>query len=126
MKIYVASKVKHADKWRELRQRGADIVSTWIDEAGEGESSDYADLALRCIHEATSAGCLILYCEAGEVLKGALIEVGVALATGRRVFCVGDCDSISRVFRRHPLWKDCGSLAEALTNAYYFRGEVTR
>jgi hypothetical protein len=121
-KIYTASKVKHAPMWRDLRSRGAEIVSTWIDEAGEGETADYADLSLRCLAEVVRADCVILYCEPGDVLKGALIEVGAALAVSRPVFCVGECESLSRVFSRHPLWRSCATVCEALTNAHYKRG----
>lgn len=115
--FYVASKTSHAWRWRSLRDRGYRINSTWIDEAGEGESSDYADLAVRCIAEASAADVLILYCVATDALKGALIEVGAALAAGKEVRCVGDCPSISRVFRKHPLWRECDSLPEALANS---------
>lgn len=35
--IYTASKTRHADKWRHLRDEiGLPINSTWIDEAGAG------------------------------------------------------------------------------------------
>lgn len=114
--FYVASKTTHAWRWRALRNRGHRINSTWIDEADEGQSADYADLAARCIAEAAAADALILYCEGGEMLKGALIEVGAALAAGKEVRCVGDCPSISRVFRKHPLWRECDTLPEALAN----------
>ena len=55
--------------------------------------------------------------EPGELLKGALIEVGVALAHGIPVYCVGDCESISRVFRAHPLWHSVRSLYDAMEGA---------
>lgn len=116
-RLYVASKTTHAARWRELRARGVLVVASWIDEAGEGESADYADLATRCIEEAASADATLLYCEPGEVLKGALVEVGAALAAGKQVRCVGDCGSISRVFKKHPLWREYPSIeAAALYN----------
>lgn len=87
--IYIASKTKHAARWRELRSNGLPINSTWIDEAGEGESKDLADLWRRCISEASSASALLIYREPGEILKGAWIEMGVALAAGVPVYAVG-------------------------------------
>lgn len=88
--IYIASKTKHADRWRFLRdQVGEPIISTWIDEAGAGESSDLADLWRRCISEASTAQVLILYREPEDVLKGGWIELGAALASGVPVFAVG-------------------------------------
>jgi len=114
MRIYISSKVKHAARWQALRDAGAAIISTWIDEAGPGASSDYHNLAHRCIEEARTADALILYCEPGEILKGALIEVGAALAWGRPVLCVGTCESLSPVLVKHCLWSFEESLESAL------------
>lgn len=57
---------------------------------------------------------VLLYCEPGEILKGALIEVGIALASDTPVFCVGQCDTLSRVFRKHPLWREFHTIEDAL------------
>ena len=119
--FYTASKTSHAPKWRQLRARGHNIIATWIDEADEGQSADYADLAERCIVEAAAADVTILYCQPGEILKGALLEVGAALAAGKEVRCVGDCESISRVFRKHPRWIECKSLDASLANVQSIR-----
>jgi hypothetical protein len=87
--IYTASKTKHAHLWRDLRDAGAPIISTWIDEAGEGESSDLHDLWQRCISESRSCKILIVYRQPEDVLKGAWVEIGVALAVGTPVYAVG-------------------------------------
>ena len=88
--IYIASKTKHARRWRYLRDKvGEPIISTWIDEAGEGQSADLDDLWRRCISEAAGASLLIVYREAGEVLKGAWVEMGAALAVGVPVYAIG-------------------------------------
>jgi len=88
--IYIASKVKHADRWRFMRDKvGEPIVSTWIDEAGEGETSDHHDLWRRCITEASNCELLIIYREPEEVLKGAWVELGCALTNNVPVFAVG-------------------------------------
>jgi nucleoside 2-deoxyribosyltransferase len=90
--VYVASKVKHAALWRELRASGVRVVSTWIDEAEPNQSLDMADLWGRCVREAGGADALICYLEPGDVLKGGLVEVGCALASGRPVYVVGEPD----------------------------------
>jgi hypothetical protein len=95
----MASKTKHADKWRRLRECGAGIISTWIDEAGVGETTDWADLWSRCIGEASAADFTILYYEEGEELKGARVEAGAALAAGKTVIVVGP---LSDSFLHHP------------------------
>jgi hypothetical protein len=87
--IYTASKTRHAALWRDLRNAGAPIISTWIDEAGEGESADLNDLWQRCIAESCSCKTLIVYREPDDVLKGAWVEIGAALAVGNPVYAVG-------------------------------------
>lgn len=114
MEIYIASKVKHAHRWVKLRAEGHNIISTWIDEAGQGESINLPDLAVRCIKEPSDADITILYSENGEILKGGLVEVGAALSAGKEVRQVGTCDSISRVFSQHPNWKLYPDLRSAL------------
>ena len=87
--IYTASKAKHAAIWRKLRADGVPINSTWIDEAGAGETSDFNDLWTRCLTESTSCAAMIVYREPGDELKGAWIEMGAALSHAIPVFCVG-------------------------------------
>lgn len=88
--IYMASKIAHATRWRLLRDKvGYPVISTWIDEAGEGESQDLSDLWRRCISEASTADVLVLVRENDEVLKGAWIELGAALASGVPVIAIG-------------------------------------
>ena len=113
MKIYTASKTAHAEKWRALRH-DHDVTASWIDQAGERHAADYSELAARCITDIESADILLLYCEPGELLKGALIEAGIALALGKQIRCVGECASLSRVFNRHPLWRQFAAVREAL------------
>jgi len=88
--IYVASKVAYAGMWRERRERLGDvIISSWIDEDDAGAMKDFADLWQRCVAEASRADVLILYHDVGDTpLKGALVEVGCALAMGRHVIVI--------------------------------------
>jgi hypothetical protein len=118
MKVYIASKTAHAASWLKLRELKPEIqiTSTWINEAGEGQTADYAELSERCLKEVAQADFLLLYCATNEVLKGALTEVGAAMALGKEIRCVGDSFSLSRVFCRHPLWKWFPSVDRALAN----------
>lgn len=114
--IYIASKTKHADKWKNLRSCGFPIVSTWIDEAGLGETKSFQNLWLRCINEASTADVLIVYQEnCAEVLKGAFIEVGAALASGKPVFAVGLPETLSVI--NHPLIIRCDDIQGAFKMA---------
>lgn len=109
--IYMASKTAHAPRWRDLRAAGFRIISTWIDEAGVGETACFTDLWRRCVDEAAGADALIIYREPGEVLKGAFVEAGAALAVGTPVYAIG-CDEFS--FVNHASVTRCATLAEAL------------
>lgn len=109
--LYVASKAKHGAMWKALRASGVPIVSTWIDEFGEGETASWSDSWSRFVQEASSARAVIFYCEAGEVHKGALVEIGCALAAGRPIFVVGPID---HSWINHPLVSRCESITAAL------------
>lgn len=117
--FYIASKTKHAPKWKNFRSEGVNIISTWIDEAEPGQSLDFKDLACRCISEASRAEVTVLYCEPGEILKGALVEMGAALANWREVRIVGECASLSPVLNKHPLCYPYPSLEEAFEMERY-------
>lgn len=104
--IYIASKTDHADRWRKLRLV-LPIISTWIDEAGKGESASLPDLWLRCISEASAADVTIVFAYPEEHLKGALVEMGAALASGKPVYIVGDNPAF-RTMQHHPLVRRSG------------------
>jgi hypothetical protein len=90
--IYVASRASVPERpamWRAFRDEGFPIVSTWIDEAGPGESPSMADLWRRCTEE-TRAPALVLHAPPEDgPWKGAFIEAGMVLGRGGRVFIAG-------------------------------------
>ena len=128
--IYIASKVAHADRWRLLRDKiGYPIISTWIDEAGVGESQDLSDLWDRCITEASSAEVLVLNCEPGEMLKGGWVELGAALASGVPVIAVGiDAFSVAnhRGIRHMPSMKEVMTLLKPMANGESFAAAIRK
>lgn len=87
--IYVASRAslpERSEMWRWFRTAGVNIISTWIDEAGEGETGDFSELWTRIDREIALADRLVFYAEQDDFpLKGALIEVGIALGRGKPV-----------------------------------------
>ena len=125
-RIYIASRASipaRAAEWRRLRDvDGHDITSTWIDEAGPGKTADFGDLWQRILNEVTSADRLILYVEAADLpLKGAYVEVGMALAAGIPVTVVApDIEVDPHTCRplgswlRHPLVTQAPTMAAAL------------
>lgn len=105
--IYVASRVAQHSTWRHWRDNmGAPIISTWIDEAGEGETADFGELWLRVMREVQSADCLILFASKGDLpLKGALVEAGIALGADKRVYVVLNAIELEgRTFRPIGSW----------------------
>lgn len=91
--LYVASRASEPDRpamWRQLRdERGWCIVSSWIDEAGDGQTASFQELWARIDAEIRLADGLMLYAQAEDFpLKGALVEVGMALARGKPVAVV--------------------------------------
>lgn len=90
--IYVASRASipaRSEMWRNLRDDyGWQITSTWIDEAGEGETADFTELWDRIMLEITAARKVVLYAQKDDFpLKGAILEAGIALGMGKPVIC---------------------------------------
>jgi len=92
MKIYIASKAIRRPRWRELRDAGAPFISRWIDVA-DGLSDDevnFAELWTWCMEDVANCDVLIAVVAPDERLKGVLVELGAALALGKRVILIGD------------------------------------
>lgn len=113
-KFYVASRASIPERsamWRDLRSQGWQITSSWIDEAGEGETEDFGELWQRIYREISESDALILFATEGDFpLKGALVEVGIALGMGKKVFaCLPNVQLQGITFRpigswiKHPL-----------------------
>jgi len=127
MKIYCASKTSHAPMWQRLRSEGIPLISTWIDEAGAGQTADLGELWVRIQREVITADRLVVYAEMPDFpLKGALIEVGMALTAGVPVALVlasdvsleqPSCRPIGS-WIRHPGVTRCETLGQA------FRGPI--
>lgn len=112
--IYVASRASVPERsamWRKLRGDGWPIISSWIDEAGEGETAFLADLWIRIRAEIYGASAFVLYAERDDFpLKGALIEAGMAIGLNKQiVICLPGVELDSPSCRpigswiRHPL-----------------------
>ena len=101
--IYTASKTKYAPMWRLFKELGMNINSTWIYEAGVGESKSFSDLWIRCINEASQCDRLVLYAlDQDPPLKGAFVECGAALAAGKELHAFVDVGLRQLSFFKHP------------------------
>lgn len=111
--IYVASRASipaRVDMWIQLRAQGWNIISTWIDEAGPGQTDDMMELWLRIHKEIVQSAGVVLYAELNDFpLKGAYVEAGLALGMGKPVGIVMPEASKEVVHRlmgswtRHPM-----------------------
>jgi hypothetical protein len=128
--IYVASRVRHAAMWRRHRDAGTNIISSWIDQAGPGETPDIGALWQQIVAEVTLARWLVLYIEPDDFpLKGALVEAGIALGHGREVIVVAPRVELEPVsyrpiggWCRHPSVRFAGSIGDALNGFALPRG----
>jgi hypothetical protein len=125
--IYVASRASIPERsamWRKFRDEGYPIISSWIDEAGDGETNDFGNLWLRISREISYCDRVVLYAETEDFpLKGALIEVGIALGMRKPVIvCLPNVVLSGGSYRplgswvMHPLVRriDCVSIALGL------------
>ena len=88
-RIYTSSRVKHAPMWKSLRASGENIISSWIDQAGPGETPSLSELWVHILEEIADSDYMILYVEPDDFpLKGAFVEVGMALGLGLAVVVV--------------------------------------
>lgn len=85
--FYIASRTHHAEKWRNLKAFGAPIISRWhslVEEDGTDHAlSDLGRLWCDINEDITQAAGLLLYVEPDDFpLRGAFVEVGMALTQG--------------------------------------------
>lgn len=92
--------------WRRYRDQGVPIISSWIDEDGEGETGSFMELWQRIQNEISHSYALVLYAETNDFpLKGALIEVGIALGMDKDVIvCLPNVELEPRSFRPVGSW----------------------
>jgi hypothetical protein len=117
MIVYVASKSRHWPWWQALRAAGLDIQASWVDwppnqDCSEPSADEWRDHWKGCIVEATKADVILVFAQADERQNGALIELGVGLASGAMVYVVSDSAwSVSH----HPRARNFRTLADAVT-----------
>jgi hypothetical protein len=125
--IYIASRASVPERsamWRAFRDsEGVGINSSWIDEAGEGETADFGELWARIFNEIAACDRLVLYAEQDDFpLKGALIEAGMAMGLGKPVtVCLPGVTLDGRTSRPIGSWIEfarvsrCDDIRAALT-----------
>lgn len=98
MKIYCASKSKHAPLWLKWKTRGVQIMSSWLEKFDQGRLSDQTSHWDNILRDIQNSDALLFYSEPGEIQKGAIAEFGIAFALGKKLFYVGPIeDSLTAV-----------------------------
>lgn len=91
-KIYVASRASIPERgkmWRNYKERGSFIVSSWIDVKEELTTDFFSGLWTEIEKEINLCDILVLYVDKEDFpLKGAFVEVGMAIALGKPVFVI--------------------------------------
>lgn len=98
MRVYTASKLHHATKWRELRAAWPEVefTASWplIDVREMAESDQDISLCVQGwignLDDVTRSDVVLVYAEPADHLRGALVEAGMALSLGRKVIVVGE------------------------------------
>lgn len=99
MKFYTAGKIWHAPKFQFLRDTlGLPVQARWIDLDNDSNFVKHCkdQLWQQCLEDVTQSDFLLLYSEdQSEEQRGALVELGMAFGSEKRVYAVGKCHSIA-------------------------------
>ncbi len=113
--VYTASKTRHANIWRKLRDNGIlNIIATWINVDENDRNFDWEKLWIDCASESAAADITLVYLEDGDTLRGAYVEMGIAIASGRTVFLVNPHGENVTDARHHPLVSEFRYLTDAI------------
>lgn len=116
LRVYTASKLTHAPLWKTLRTDWPEIEFTanWIDMVDRiPDTPQFAERFWpRDLADIGRSDLVLCYAPSGEILRGALVECGAALAWGKRVLLVGHSDSFGS-WQWHPLCSHARDLDHA-------------
>ena len=106
LRIYTASKLRHAPKWRDICDKNSNFIfhARWLKHTriGTPDGPEHAPAFwLQDQQDVKDSDALIVYAEKGDKLRGALVEVGMALAYGVPVILIGEHEDWA-TWRWHP------------------------
>lgn len=95
LRIYTASKLKHADTWRKLRSDWPefDWVARWpTDHCGNIPDTDtFARwFWMQDMEDVARCDVVVVFAEGDDHLRGALVEAGATIALHKTVIVVGE------------------------------------
>jgi nucleoside 2-deoxyribosyltransferase len=118
IKVYMASKMEHAEKWRELYSEHPTlhVVSRWpflepfVSPTGENAKKFWQDDVADIAH----ADAVVVFAKEGEKLRGALVEAGIAIGMGKLVVVIGEHLDYG-TWRFHPQVFNATTIEEAFS-----------
>ena len=117
VRVYGASLTKHAQMWIDWAEKHSEVVtlqSRWQAKfvAGATETpQDAREFWKEDEHDVEASDILIVYAADGDILRGALVEAGMAIALGTSVYIIGKSESYG-TWQYHPSVTRIGSLTE--------------
>lgn len=125
LRVYIASRARPdlSMMWRRVRAEGKiEVTSRWIDELSDRSTIDFRRLWRHIGEDISRSQALIVYLESRDLpARGALVEIGMALATSLPVIVVApdvvfesDTDWPLGSWIHHPLVRVMPSLTLAL------------
>ena len=111
MKIYTASKFSRANMWKQQFAQwkceglAISLNARWVNDYSElvPDHPQFCKLGwLHDVDDVSTSDLLILYADNTEHLRGALVEVGVALAKNKPVIIIGNHPDYG-TWQFHPL-----------------------
>lgn len=124
VKVYFASKLQHAALWREYEKfspREIVSVTRWPSWIKPNETKGFENDPLRARQgwiideeDVREADVVIVYAgpDGADVLRGTLVEAGMAIALGKPVVVVGVSESYG-TWKHHPLVHQADTLVQA-------------
>lgn len=111
IKVYVASKLKYADRLKYLRgewvEYGINLHARWFDQAileTSGEVDDPEDFHIFWLvdeDDVATSDVVLVYGEPEDHLRGALVEAGMAIALKKLVVVIADSPDYG-TWQHHP------------------------
>jgi hypothetical protein len=121
IKVYIASKLKYADEFREHRAlwklSGIDLHARWFDQAiieqtQQATPQDFHIFWLVDEEDVKESDAVIVFGAMGDKLRGALVEAGIAIGQGILTILVGDCEDFG-TWQHHPVVTRANTLEQA-------------
>ncbi len=119
IRVYTASQLKHAAKWRDLCAGNSRVYfhARWLKHISVG-TPDTAEFAsefwLQDEQDVKDSDAVLIYAEQGDRLRGALVEAGMAIAYRVPVILAGEHPDFG-TWQHHPGVTCVDDLDSALT-----------